>query len=127
MKRELTWRCGFYLIALIFLGCTAAMAAETDKASQAVDVRLSEYAIDMPHTLPPGPTTFTLHNVGRKSHRFKLQGPGIEADLMSAAVDPGHTGSLEVTLQPGEYKVFCPIGSHAVKGMTMTLVVAAKP
>jgi hypothetical protein len=28
-----------------------------------------------------------------------------------------------VTLQPGVYKVYCPIGSHASKGMAMTLAV----
>ena len=29
------------------------------------------------------------------------------------------------TLQPGEYKVYCPIGSHSVKGMSVKLVVTA--
>lgn len=91
-------------------------------AAPGVEVRLTEYAIDMPHTLPPGPTTFVLHNEGHKSHSFKLEGPGI-ADMTPVIVKPNRTGTAEVTLQPGEYKVWCPIGSHSAKGMTMTLTV----
>ena len=115
------------LLIPILLAATIALAAEAPKASRSVDVHLSEYAIDMPHTLPPGPTTFTLHNDGKKVHRFKIEGPGIATGLMSEQVSPGHTGTLDVTLEPGEYKVLCPIGSHSIKGMALTLEVAAKP
>ena len=94
-------------------------------AAPSVEVRLTEYAIEMPQTLPPGPTTFTLHNQGHKGHSFKLEGPGIQ-DMTPVIVKAGKTGTVEVTLQPGEYKVYCPIGSHSAKGMTMTLTVKAK-
>jgi len=33
--------------------------------------------------------------------------------------------SLTITLKAGEYKVYCPIGSHEVKGMTRKLTVTA--
>ena len=91
-----------------------------------VEVVLDEYTIEMPQTLPPGPAAFAIRNEGRKSHSFKIQGPGIDA-MLEAVVRPKETGTLEVTLQPGEYEIHCPLGSHAAKGMTMKLVVGGKP
>lgn len=106
-----------HFLCLLLFGLTVAMAAENS-----VEVVLDEYTIEMPHTLPPGPTTFLLRNAGQKSHSFKIQGPGIDVTL-EAVVRPKATQNLQVTLQPGEYEIVCPIGSHAAKGMTMKLVV----
>ena len=111
------------ILPLLVFGLAAA-AASDDTAR--VEVVLDEYTIEMPHALPPGPTTFVVRNEGHKNHSFKIQGPGIDG-MLSTAVRPRETGNLEVTLQPGEYKVWCPIGSHAAKGMTMTLAVEKKP
>ncbi|HZF11740.1 MAG TPA: cupredoxin domain-containing protein [Thermoanaerobaculia bacterium] len=91
-------------------------------APGAVEVHLSEYVVKMPETLPAGPTTFALHNDGNKKHAFKIEGPGIEG-TQSAILEPHATGELKVTLQPGEYKIYCPIGSHSIKGMSVKLVV----
>jgi uncharacterized cupredoxin-like copper-binding protein len=132
MRRE-TWRCTFHLLIPIFLlGLAIAAGSEPaqgdtqgDKTAGTVDVRLSEYAIEMPQTLPPGPTSFLLHNLGHKTHSFKLEGPGI-TDMSPTLVRPGETGTVQVKLQAGEYKVYCPIGNHSAKGMTTTLVVSQK-
>lgn len=112
-----------FLLVLVFSGASG--FAQDRKAAATVEVRLSEYTIEMPKTLPAGPTTFLIRNEGRKNHSFKIQGPGID-EMLAATVRPHQTGSLQVTLQPGEYKIVCPLGSHAAKGMTMTLVVSAK-
>jgi plastocyanin len=105
---------------LVLLCCAAAVGAQ--KTPAPVEVHLTEYAIAMPKTLPAGPTTFTLSNDGKKSHSFKIEGPGLD-ELLAKPVRPHETATLQVTLQPGEYKVYCPIGSHSAKGMTMTLTV----
>jgi uncharacterized cupredoxin-like copper-binding protein len=105
------------LLFIFVLGLTSIGAAPNE-----VEVRLDEYTIDMPKTLPAGPTTFLVRNEGRKNHSFKIQGPGLD-EMLATTVRPHETGSLQVTLQPGEYKILCPLGSHAAKGMTMTLVV----
>jgi uncharacterized cupredoxin-like copper-binding protein len=124
-----TWRFAFYLLApLLLFGLTAAIGADEPKAEKTpgtVEVRLSEYAIDMPETLAAGPTTFVVLNQGNKTHSFKIEGPGID-ELLSAPVAPRAKGSLQVTLQAGEYKVYCPVGSHSSKGMARKLVVTAK-
>jgi uncharacterized cupredoxin-like copper-binding protein len=139
MKRETTQQAGDFarrrryalriLPLVLFFGLTAAIGSEepqAEKAAGTVEIRLTEYSVEMPHTLPPGPTTFLIRNEGRKNHSFKIKGPGID-QMLEASVPPRQTGNLQVTLQPGEYEVYCPMGNHAAKGMTMTLTVSEKP
>jgi uncharacterized cupredoxin-like copper-binding protein len=125
---------GFLPALLLLLGLTALSAAfaaedpKTDPGAGKVTVRLSEYKVDLPATLPAGPTTFLVRNVGEKTHSFKIEGPGITTDtLLAKPVPPDSTAELQVTLVPGEYKVYCPIGSHEGKGMVRKLTVTAKP
>src|SRR5262245_64818109 len=98
-----------FLATLGLAGLAAAGGAEESRqAPAAVDVELSEYAIAMPATLSAGPTTFTLHNTGKKNHSFKIEGPGLD-QLLEKPVHPHETATLQLTLQPGDYKVYCPI------------------
>jgi hypothetical protein len=123
-----TNRFALYLLApVLLLVLTATIRAEEpkDRAVSVVEVHLTEYAIEMPETLPAGPTNFIVLNQGGKTHSFKIQGPGINA-LMSAPIPPHTKGTLQATLETGEYQVYCPVGSHAMKGMTKKLVVTAK-
>jgi len=124
----------FRMVLLLVLlgvvaGAPALLAADAPAAAPgSVDVHLSEYVVQMPETLPAGPTTFVLHNDGNKRHAFKVEGPGIEGEAgLSGVIEPKTSGELKVTLQPGEYKVSCPIGSHFAKGMSRKLTVTAKP
>ena len=122
-------RFALYVLAPVLLfGLAAAIRAEEpkdDKAVSVVEVHLSEYKVDMPETLPAGPTNFIVHNEGGKTHSFKIEGPGVEGPF-SPPIPPHTKGALQVTLQAGEYKVYCPIGSHSIKGMTRKLMVTAK-
>jgi plastocyanin len=116
----------YLFVPILFLfGSAALTAAAEPQGEKPVEVRLTEYTVDMPHTLPAGPTTFLIRNEGKNTHSFRIEGPGI-AEMLSAPVRPRKEASLQVTLQPGDYKVYCPVGSHESKGMTMTLTVAAK-
>ncbi len=131
MSTKLAWR-GFLLLLLGLTALSAGFAAEDPKTDPGtpgkVTVRLSEYKVDLPATLPAGPTTFLVRNVGEKTHSFKIEGPGITTDtLLAKPVPPDSTAELQVTLVPGEYKVYCPIGSHEGKGMVKKLTVTAKP
>jgi plastocyanin len=114
------------LAPILLLSLTAASgSAEPPADKAAVDVHLSEYAIQMPRTLPAGPTTFAVHNDGKKIHSFRIEGPGF-SEILEKPVQPQQEENLQVTLQPGEYKVYCPVGSHEVKGMKMTLTVTPR-
>ena len=123
MKRALS-----LLVPVVLLAFSAALAADPPPAekSASVEVHVREYAIQMPDTLPAGATTFVIHNDGQKHHSFKLEGPGSEG-IVEKPIAAGETGSLTIALKAGEYKVYCPIGSHEAKGMTRKLVVTAAP
>jgi plastocyanin len=116
------------VLSLLVLGLTSVARAqdqEKKESAATVEVTLTEYAIEMPESLPAGPTTFVIHNEGQKSHSFVLQGEGSEEKL-SESLRPHATANLEVDLKPGTYKVYCPIGSHEAKGMARTVVVKGK-
>jgi len=115
------------LLPVLLLGLTAAGGAAEPQGDKpaTVDVHLSEYAVKMPETLSAGPTTFVIHNDGVKTHSFRIEGPGL-SEILAKPVEPQMAENLQVTLQPGEYKVYCPIGSHERKGMKTALKVTAR-
>lgn len=119
------------LAALPLLLALAACAPEQDQSealsqrfdeNKAVEVRLAGYQINMPTSVPAGSTTFQITNAGDMPHSFEVEGQGIEAKLDNP-LPPGGTGTLQVDLQPGRYKVYCPVADHEEKGMSMPLVV----
>lgn len=87
-----------------------------------VAVRLSEYEITMPETLPAGPTAFEVTNVGDVIHNFEVEGQGMEQEF-EQNLQPGETETLQVDLQPGTYRVYCPVANHADQGMSRSLTV----
>jgi len=92
----------------------------------AVAVRLSEWKVDLSRgTVPPGAVTFTVANGGTIPHAFEVEGRGVERETPQIA--PGASATLRLTLPPGRYTVYCPVGgdSHKKLGMTATLVVTA--
>jgi hypothetical protein len=89
-----------------------------------VEVSLTEFAIDMPTTLPAGPTTFVVTNNGTTDHNFEVESEdlGVEEEL-ETDLAPGDTGTLEIDLEPGTYEIYCPIGNHREQGMELELTV----
>ncbi|MGD0505769.1 MAG: copper-binding protein [Steroidobacteraceae bacterium] len=99
---------------------TAATAPNYAKGS--VEVKLTEYKIDMPALIGAGATTFNVTNMGSKTHGFEIEGSGIEKALKPRLKD-GEKGSLQVDLKPGTYKVYCPVIGHKWHGMSIDLTV----
>ena len=109
-------------LAVTFLGTFSLCLLTAQPADNPVNVTLSEYKIDMPSSVPAGPTTFHVTNSGTKKHTFKIEGNGIEEKLKSSLKEK-ESGTLQVDLKPGTYKVTCPIIGHTHKGMSMELKV----
>ena len=105
-------------------GTTPAATTNTaETASAAILVTLNEYSIEMPATLPAGLTKFEIRNAGQLPHNFEIEGQGIEKEL-EEDLAPGASGTLEVDLQPGTYRIYCPVGTHDTEhGMTTQLTV----
>jgi uncharacterized cupredoxin-like copper-binding protein len=87
-----------------------------------VQVLLDEYKIHMPTTIPPGNVTFNVKNTGSHRHTIEISGQGVDARL-SPDLEAGQSGDLRVTLAPGKYKVWCPVGPHESLGMRLELTV----
>ena len=122
------------LIAKVLSGGTPEAATEAAQAAaatpaaasepQLVDVSVTEFAIDMPTTLPAGKVRFNVTNNGAVPHSFVLEGEGISKRLANN-VPPGGSAKLNADLKPGTYTVYCPVGegAHRAKGMEVTLTV----
>ena len=97
-------------------------AAVPDSAKGSVDVKLTEYKIEMPASVSAGATTFKVTNTGKETHGFEIEGNGIEKAL-KPRLKMGGSGSLQVDLKPGTYKVYCPVLGHKRRGMSLDLTV----
>ncbi len=116
------------MIARVNEGSPAAagtpVAAAQAGEPQVVDVALSNFVIEMPETLPAGPTRFAIANNGQAPHNFVIEGNG-QSRRLANNLEPGQSGFLNIDLAPGTYTVFCPVGDggHRAQGMERTLTV----
>ena len=91
-----------------------------------VSVRLSEWKVDLSQpTIAAGPVTFVVTNTGQIPHAVEVDGEGIEQETKT--IQPGANGTLTLTLKPGTYEVYCPVGegSHKKLGMEAHLTVSS--
>jgi uncharacterized cupredoxin-like copper-binding protein len=71
-----------------------------------------------------GKVTLTLTNPDGNSapHAIAIEGQGVDEDGQTAS--PGSTSTLSVSLKPGKYTFYCPVGGHRAAGMEGTLTVS---
>ena len=90
----------------------------------AVSARLTEWKVELSAgTIAAGAVTFTVTNVGSIPHALEVEGQGIEQ--ATGVIQPGASATLTLTLKPGTYEVYCPVGndSHKQLGMETELKV----
>jgi uncharacterized cupredoxin-like copper-binding protein len=112
-------------VARLLLAGLAFAGAPAPKGGAAVSVTLSEWKVELSErTIAAGTVTFTVANVGSIPHAFEVEGQGIEQE--TAVIQPGASATLTLTLKPGTYEVYCPVGndSHKKLGMETELKVA---
>ncbi|NMH99425.1 hypothetical protein HF526_19210 [Pseudonocardia sp. K10HN5] len=103
----------------------AAGTAAAEPAGKQVTVTMSEFALTLSEqTFTPGTYTFVADNTGQYPHTITINGPGVQNQSASGPLKSGQSASLTVTLQPGSYEIWCPVGDHKAKGMTTTITVA---
>jgi plastocyanin len=123
--RMVTPTLGGLLFAASALGATRQHQASNDPVP--VTAKLSEWKVELSETtVAPGPVTFTVTNAGSIPHGLEVEGHGIEQQI--ALIQPGSSATLTLTLKPGSYEVYCPVGedSHKKLGMETHLTVGAK-
>jgi len=88
-----------------------------------VEVKLTEFTIEMPRTVSPGQVTFSVTNAGTREHNFEMEGEGIEKKF-DTNLKPGETRNLQVDLPAGTYAVYCSVDDHRERGMQLEIRVA---
>src|SRR5512143_3636598 len=91
-----------------------------------VSATLSEWKVELSERhVPAGKVTFSLTNSGSVPHQFEVEGQGIEKE--APLIQPGATATLTLTLKPGHYEIYCPVGngSHKHLGMETALDVGS--
>ncbi len=69
----------------------------------------------------PGTYLFRASNSGETEHTLEIEGEGIEEETED--IQPGESTLHEVNLDPGTYKLYCPVGDHEERGMVGTVTV----
>jgi len=113
--------CAVLLMGLPFFIACGGGKAKTEEA-QLIQVQVTDDNIQMPKSLPTGKTTFQVTNTGTREHSFEITGPAGDQKL-EAALKPGESGSLDLYLDTGTYRVYCPIDQNHGESMQVALVV----
>jgi uncharacterized cupredoxin-like copper-binding protein len=126
MKKVVLLPAGIVSLGLM-LACSYALGQEEAATAAysttgSVEVKLTEYKIEMPALIGTGATTFNVTNTGNETHGFEIEGNGIEK-VLKPRLRKGESGSLQVDLKPGTYKVSCPVIGHKWHGMSLDLTV----
>jgi hypothetical protein len=87
---------------------------------QTVQVRVTDEELAMPESLPTGATTFQVTNNGTHEHSFGIVGPAGDLTL-DEPLKPGETATLDVDLEAGTYRVYCPVDQSHGKSMQLAL------
>jgi plastocyanin len=118
-----------FIACALVAGCASPRARSELRATTSpsssrttVPVELDDYVIRMPASVPPGDVTFAVKNVGKHTHNVKVRGAGLDVAL-AKNLRGGESATLDAHLEPGSYRVTCPVGPHAMMGMRTTLAV----
>jgi plastocyanin len=96
---------------------TTPAAGRSAVAVSATEFKFTPANIDV----KSGAATFALRNDGGAPHALEVDGNGIEKS--SQVIEGGQSTQLKVTLKPGRYEIYCPVGNHRQMGMEGTLTV----
>ena len=126
------------LLSVLVLAAAACSHAKAQPGAKA-SIRLKNFEIDVPQTLPAGLTTFDISSTGPTMHelniaktdmssaKLPLAAEGIVDDTNPHAgfehlgeaegIDIGDHDGLTVNLTPGHYSLYCNMEGHYMAGM----------
>jgi uncharacterized cupredoxin-like copper-binding protein len=106
-------------LALAACGSDESGEGETTAAAsaEAIEISATDFAFDPPtiELDQAGEYTFRLVNDGGTEHALEIEGQGIEDE--TETIGPGETAELTLSLEPGEYEMYCPVDGHREMGM----------
>lgn len=85
----------------------AAPAGASSGRVRFVDVALTDHAIEITGSLPPGPVVFRIRNTTKRARGLVVEGDG-KTVRVPGLIQPGELAQLESILQPGLYTLASP-------------------
>jgi hypothetical protein len=100
-------------------------AAAEGPPVRTIKVRESEFKIVVPPlpTLPEGRVTFVVQNAGKIQHDLGVRGPGVAGPSKTPLIAPGGSAKLTVSLEKGNYTLYCSVPGHESAGRAAKLAV----
>jgi hypothetical protein len=124
MKFHESNRRGAVFLFAALLACLPFVVAcgDSSNASQdrTVQVNVTDQELQMPESLPTGATTFQVTNAGSHEHSFGIVGPAGDKTL-DKTLKPGETATLDMVLDEGTYRVYCPVDESHGKPLQLAL------
>ena len=131
----------FVIVSLVFFGAMLAAVAVFGKESEAkgaeatageqgsaaaaktIKVSETEFKITLPalSQLSAGKYTFVVTNNGKIQHDLAITGGSVAGPEKTPLLSHGQTAKLTVSLQTGNYQLYCTVPGHRAAGMLATL------
>ena len=115
----------FVLVILALAGCFRESDENTNEGtnpspgSTAVEVLLTDEAIEMPDEVPAGGVLFEITNAGTTAHGFVIE--GVDEAIHDLA--PDQLDTVRTELEPGTYVVYSPVDDDRENGLERELTV----
>lgn len=98
-------------------------SSPTEAESETVGVTAEDFSFALAEdSYSAGEYTFEVTNAGSASHDLVIERDGEEV-AATAILSPGSSGSVTVTLEPGDYVFYCSVGNHRSMGMEVPVTV----
>ena len=118
-------RIGAFAFAAVLGGCATLGLQQpgTADAPEVLTVVLTDTSIDVwPSLVARGKVGLEIINGGQLEHGVHVIGPGTD-EQSDEFLTTGEHRRLWLKLGPGTFRIFCPDGDHAARGMSARLVV----
>jgi len=118
-----------FCLTLLLPGLAAADAPQ-QATPQQISINMSEFAFSpASFTATQGqPVEVTVHNVGKFPHNvaFELDSQNINQKIFASNIAAGQSATATFTFTTaGTWRMYCPVDSHAQRGMVGTVAVLA--
>jgi plastocyanin len=100
-------------------------ARGSQAAATMINVIETEFKVQLPAEpgLKPGRFTFVVQNAGKIQHDLAISGGSVAGPSKTPLLDPGKSAKLTVSLQAGNYTLYCTVPGHKQAGMVAKLAV----
>jgi uncharacterized cupredoxin-like copper-binding protein len=93
------------------------------QTAKTIQVKETEFKIQLPALtqLTGGKYTFVVKNAGKIQHDLAIMGGSVAGNTKTPLINPGQSAKLTVSLETGNYTLWCTVPGHKAAGMVAKL------